>query len=322
MIFRRSPKPAAPQPEPAPVPPEAGSAPESAAADGAGAAPAAPPETWVPPGHFYSPIADLADLKAREAEVFDAEAPLPDVDLRPAAQRALWERFVAHAARFSLAATKDEAAAASQRYYAENDQFGPGDATIYAGMLLEHQPKRLIEVGSGFSSALFLDINARFFSGAIESTFIEPYPDRLLSLLSEADKTRTTLRREPVQSTPLNVFAALEPGDMLFVDSTHVAKAGSDVNHLFFRVLPGLKPGVLIHFHDIFHPFEYPKEWFFDGNRSWNELYLLRAFMMNNAHYRVLFFNSWFAHRHPECENALPNFWKNPGGAFWMRKER
>jgi hypothetical protein len=114
----------------------------------------------------------------------------------------------------------------------------------------------------------------------------------------------------------------LEAGDVLFVDSTHVAKAGSDVNHIFFRVLPALKPGVIIHFHDIFHPFEYPREWFFNGNRSWNELYLLRAFLMNNASYRVLFFNSWFAHKHPECREVLPNFWKNPGGGFWMRKER
>jgi hypothetical protein len=283
-----------------------------------------PPEitTWVPPGHFYSPIADLTDLAAREAVIFDINAPLPDIDLARAAQRALWDRLVAQAARFTIATAKDEAAAQGQRYYADNDQFGPGDATVYAGMLLEHKPKRLVEVGSGFSSALFLDINAKFFGGAIAATFIEPYPDRLLSLLTETDKANTRLLREPVQNVPLTVFAELDAGDVLFVDSTHVSKAGSDVNHIFFRVLPSLKPGVLIHFHDIFHPFEYPREWFFNGNRSWNELYLLRAFMMNNANYRVLFFNSWFAHAHPEYAGVLPNFWKNPGGAFWMRKER
>ncbi len=280
------------------------------------------PATWVPPGHFYSPIVDLGDIAAREATIFDVEAPMPDVDLQPAAQRALWDRLVAQAARFTIAAAKDDAAAAGQRYYYDNDQFGPGDATIYAGMLLEHRPKRLIEVGSGFSSALMLDINAKFFDGALTSTFIEPYPDRLLSVLSDADRARTKLLREPVQNVPLSVYGELEAGDVLFVDSTHVAKAGSDVNHIFFRVLPALKPGVLIHFHDIFHPFEYPREWFFGGNRSWNELYLLRAFLMNNASYRVLFFNSWFAHKHPECRDVLPNFWKNPGGGFWMCKER
>lgn len=284
--------------------------------------PPAAPATWVPPGHFYSPIADLDDLRAREDVVFDLEAPFPDVDLQPEAQRALWDKIVAQAARFTIAATQNEAAAAGQRYYADNDQFGPGDATTYAAMLLEHKPKRLIEVGSGFSSALFLDINAKFFGGGITPTFIEPYPDRLMRLLSEEDKKRTRLLLEPVQNVPLSVYSELEAGDVFFVDSTHVSKAGSDVNHIFFRVLPMLKPGVLIHFHDIFHPFEYPKPWFFNGNRSWNELYMLRAFMMNNASYRVLFFNSWFAHKHPECADALPNFWKNPGGAFWMRKER
>ena len=284
--------------------------------------PADAPATWVPPGHFYSPIADLADIAAREAMIFDPEAPMPDIDLQPGAQRALWEKFVGHAQRFTIAAHKNEAAAAGRRYYYDNDQFGPGDATIYAGMLLEHRPKRLIEVGSGFSSALFLDINAAFFGGAVAATFIEPYPDRLLALLGPADASHTRLLREPVQNVPLTLYGELEAGDILFVDSTHVAKAGSDVNHLFFRVLPALKPGVLIHFHDIFHPFEYPREWFFAGNRSWNELYMLRAFLMNNASYRVLFFNSWFAHAHPECRNALPDFWKNPGGGFWMRKER
>lgn len=279
-------------------------------------------QTWVPPGHFYSPIADLNDLAARESIIFDANAPLPDLDLQPAAQRALWDKLTAHAARFTIASAKEEAVRAGQRYYSDNDQFGPGDATVYAGVLLEHRPKRLIEVGSGFSSALFLDINAKFFGGEIAATFIEPYPDRLLALLSETDKARARLVREPVQNVPLELFAELQAGDVLFVDSTHVAKAGSDVNHIFFRVLPALAPGVLIHFHDIFHPFEYPREWFFNGNRSWNELYLLRAFMMNNANYRVLFFSSWFAHAHPECRDVLPNFWKNPGGAFWMRKER
>ncbi|MGE4065073.1 MAG: class I SAM-dependent methyltransferase [Rhodospirillaceae bacterium] len=278
--------------------------------------------TWVPPGHFYSPIADLHDIAARAKTIFDPDAPLPDVDLAAASQRALWDKFAAHAARFTIVFSQDEAARAGLRYYSGNDHFGPGDATIYAGMLLEHRPRRVIEVGSGFSSALFLDINAKFFGGEIAATFIEPYPARLLALLTDADRARTRLLRQTVQSVPLEVFADLEAGDILFVDSTHVAKAGSDVNHIFFRVLPVLKPGVLIHFHDIFHPFEYPREWFFDGNRSWNELYLLRAFLMNNANYRVLFFSSWFAHAHPECQDVLPNFWDNPGGGFWMRKER
>lgn len=285
--------------------------------------PAGAAATWVPPGHFYSPIVDLNDLAAREAVVFDTEAPIPDVDLQPMAQRALWDALVKQAQRFTIATAASEAAAARQRYYSDNDQFGPGDATVFAAMLLEHKPRRLIEVGSGFSSAVMLDINEKFFAGAINATFIEPYPEnRLLSLLGDADKARTRLIREPVQNAPLSVFGELEAGDVLFVDSTHVSKAGSDVNHIFFRVLPALAPGVIIHFHDIFHPFEYPREWFFGGNRSWNELYLLRAFMMNNANYRVLFFNSWFAHAHPECRDVLPEFWKNPGGGFWMRKER
>lgn len=298
-----------------------GRPPAGTAASPEAAPPPPAPATWVPPGHFYSPIADLDDLRARDAEVFDLEAPLPDVDLREDDQRRLFDTLLTHIARVPLAATADEAARAGRRYYSDNDQFGPGDAAIYAAMLMERKPRQVVEVGSGFSSAVLLDVNAAVFGGAIRCTFIEPYPDRLLRLLDEDDRARTRLIRAPVQAVALDTFAALEAGDILFVDSTHVSKAGSDVNHIFFRVLPLLKPGVLIHFHDIFHPFEYPRAWFFQGNRSWNELYLLRAFLMNNTRYRVVFFNSHFAHRNPDRRDALPPFRANPGGGFWMVKE-
>lgn len=277
----------------------------------------------MPPGHYYSPIANLEDLKAREAIIFDVDAPLPDIDLQPDAQVRLFAALTRHAATLTLAATEADADAAGQRYYSENDQFGAGDALVYAAMLLELKPARLIEIGSGFSSALMLDVNDRFFDSAIARTFIEPFPnDRLTKLLRGPDKQAARVISAPVQGVPLSVFAELQAGDVLFVDSTHIAKAGSDVNHIFFRVLPALAPGVVVHFHDIFYPFEYPREWFFNGNRSWNELYLLRAFLMNNRDYRVMFFNSHFAHANPEHADALPAFKQSPGGSFWMRKER
>lgn len=281
----------------------------------------AQPELWVPPGHYYSPIADLEDLKAREGEIFARDAPLADINLQSDAQIELFETLALHAAPLVLATTEAEANAAGQRYYSENDQFGVGDALVFAAMLLAFKPKRVIEIGSGFSSALMLDINDRFFASGIERTFIEPFPeDRLTALLRDTDKVAARVIPAPVQRVPISVFDELKAGDILFVDSTHITKAGSDVNHIFFRVLPALARGVIIHFHDIFHPFEYPREWFFNGNRSWNELYLLRAFLMNNRDYRVMFFNSYFAHTQPVRAAALPAFHQSPGGSFWMIK--
>ena len=274
------------------------------------------PRTWAPLGHYLSPIADLDDLRRRAGEIFDPDAPVPDIDLRLDDQRRLFETLAATAGRFAFTAAPDP----QRRYHSGNDWFGPGDAAIYAALLLHTRPRRVIEVGSGFSSALLLDVNEACFSGNIACTFIEPYPDRLLSLLKPGDLERVRLVRERAQDAPLETFDALEAGDILFIDSSHVAKAGSDVNTLFFRVLPRLKPGVLIHLHDIFNAFEYPREWFFDGNRSWNELYLLRAFLMNNRDYRIVFFNSAYAHAAGARRDLMPQFWVNPGGGFWMVK--
>jgi hypothetical protein len=112
----------------------------------------------------------------------------------------------------------------------------------------------------------------------------------------------------------------LEANDILFIDSSHVSKAGSDVNHLFFTVLPRLKPGVLVHVHDVFYPFEYPLGWLRQG-RAWNELYLLRAFLQYNTAFEMLFFNSFLWKHHKEQLAAkLPRMATNPGGSIWLRK--
>jgi hypothetical protein len=98
---------------------------------------------------------------------------------------------------------------------------------------------------------------------------------------------------------PIEVFDVLDDGDILFIDSTHVSKPGSDVNWLFFRVLPRLKPGVVIHVHDIFYPFEYHNDWLTE-RRSWNESYLLRSFLSYNNTFQITFFSSWIWQEHPE----------------------
>ena len=209
------------------------------------------------------------------------------------------------------------------RYFSENDWYGLGDAAVYFALIRLFKPKRIIEVGSGFSSAVALDTSDHFLNGMIDFTFIDPSPERLRSLLGAYHDSKVKVLTQTVQTIPVNEFAALASGDILFIDSTHVLKTGSDVSFELFSVLPSLKSGVVIHFHDVFWPFEYPKEWVIDDNRSWNELYALRAFLMNNSDYEILFFNHYFAnvHRAKVLEDC-PNLAGGLGGGLWLRKLR
>ncbi|WP_057846863.1 class I SAM-dependent methyltransferase [Bradyrhizobium retamae] len=184
------------------------------------------------------------------------------------------------------------------RYSNSSSYFNFGDAYIYSAFICELKPKLIIEVGCGFSSACALDTTERL---GIDTkfVFIEPNPDRLYKLLSPIDRTRSRILEMPVQDVGFDVFAELDAGDILFLDTTHICKTGSDVNHELFHILPRLKAGVLIHFHDIFDSWEYPLEWIGEQNRSWNEIYALRAFLMFNTEFEIVYFNDfmWRHHR-------------------------
>ena len=125
-----------------------------------------------------------------------------------------------------------------------------------------------------------------------------------------------------VQEVPLETFASLGENDVLFIDSSHVSKIGSDVNRLYFDMLPVLAPGVLIHIHDVAGNFEYPRDWLEEG-RAWNEQYLLRAFLMNNRDYRIELFTAWlFNIYHPFIAERMPMCARGGGGQMWLRKLR
>src|SRR3954454_11403434 len=174
-----------------------------------------------PPGHFYSPIPDLEDVRAREAEIFDRSSPqVPGIDLREAGQLALLPAFAASYADQPFG----EEATGGLRYGFTNDYFGHGDGLALYSMLRHLQPRRLVEVGSGWSSALALDVNDRFLEGRMECTFLEPYPDRLRGLLRPEDHDRVRIVEKPVQAVPDAVFTVRDPGDLLFIDSTHVSR--------------------------------------------------------------------------------------------------
>ena len=124
-----------------------------------------------------------------------------------------------------------------------------------------------------------------------------------------------------MQDVPLDTFDELERNDILFIDSTHILKTGSDVAFELFEVLPRIKQGVVVHLHDMFYPFEYPRNWVIDDNRSWNEIYAVRAFLTNNADFRILFFNDYFARFAKDLiERDAPHVLENVGGSLWLQR--
>jgi hypothetical protein len=273
---------------------------------------------YVPPGHYYSPIPD-PDAVAQLDAVFLNRVPhdLLGLDLNEAGQLALVQELAASYPEMPF----EDGRTPGLRFWFDNDQFGHGDAVMLYGMLRHLRPKRVIEIGSGYSSCVTLDTNARFFANQISCTFIEPYPERLLSLIQPGDRERFTLIPTPLQDVDVSVFEQLEAGDILFIDSTHVAKLQSDVNYYMFEILPRIAPGVYIHIHDIFYPFEYPLLWI-QQQRAWTELYLLRAFLQYNQQFSIALFNGYLWTYHRELMGQLmPTFLKNPGGSIWLRRE-
>jgi hypothetical protein len=276
--------------------------------------------TWRPPGHFYSPIPDLETLRPREDELFDCSLrALPGIDARVEQQLALMADF----ARLYRDQPWHDAPTDGRRYGFLNDQYSYSDAIFLFCMLRTARPARVIEVGSGHSSAAMLDTADLFLDSdgsRVDFTFIDPYPDRLHSVLRPEDHDRVRILDTPVQDVPLETFDALQANDVLFIDSTHVSKTGSDVNRLYFEVLPRLAPGVLVHIHDVHYPFEYPREWVFEG-RAWNEVYLLRAFLLFNRGFEIVCMNTALEHYQPAWfREHMPLCLENPGGSIWLRR--
>jgi predicted O-methyltransferase YrrM len=200
-------------------------------------------------------------------------------------------------------------------YYFNNDFFSCGDATVLFCLLRHWKPRRFIEVGSGFSSCAVLDTLAKFQDQQTRFTTIDPWPERLLDQLPPGF-AGLEVRREQVQQTPLALLDELHAGDVLFVDSSHVYAPGSDVEFLIDVVLPRLRSGVIVHFHDIFWPFEYPVEW---RDRNWNECQRVRDVVASGAVQVVLFNHYLSIHYADQLYAALPTCRKNPGGSLWLR---
>jgi len=271
---------------------------------------------FMPPGHFYSPVAALSDVRRDEGRIFARPRQIVGIELDEPGQLALLEELKVYYRELRF----PEQRTAGFRYWYENPAYSYSDAILLHCMIRHARPRRIIEVGSGYSSAMTLDTNELHFGNSIACTFIEPYPELLQSLLGLEDRQRVEIIGRRVQEVPLERLTALESGDILFIDSTHVAKAGSDVPYLYFEVLPRLKPGVFVHVHDIFSGFEYPHPWVYEG-RNWNEIYVLRAFLAFNEKFRIRIFNTFLEQFHEEWfAREMPLCLRNRGGSIWLQR--
>jgi Methyltransferase domain len=276
----------------------------------------APFVTWAAPGHFYSPVPDLTEIGNAADRLFAPRTSLPGIDLRHDEQLVNF-RELARLARESPIPSSPNATC---RYGTENPNYGIGDASMLQSMLRHLRPRRYLEVGSGWSTALALDTSEQFLEGSMSVTAIEPYPELLASCLREGDPVEVLA--QTVQSVPLERFRELEANDVLFIDSSHVLKTASDAHFLFTSVLPLLAPGVYVHIHDMFWPFEYLRHWIEEG-RAWNECYLVHAFLLFNDSFEIVLFNHYLAECHREViASELPAMLENTGGALWLRRAR
>ena len=267
-------------------------------------------------GHFYSPIVSPGEVKARESYLWAKTNSMGGIDLRELQQLELLDMLAPFAQTINYPVEKPKAEVG---YFYANDQFPVLDAEFLHVFLCHLKPKTMIEVGSGFSSLVSAHVNQLLLGGSLNFTCIEPYPRQFL-IDGVAGITRLIQRK--VEDIELEYFDNLESGDILFIDSSHVSKTGSDVNYLFFEVFPRLQQGVYVHIHDIFLPDEYPREWVIEQGRNWNEQYVLRAFLQFNTEWEVVWAANFMGTRHRAIVNKVfPRFpHLGSGGSFWIRR--
>lgn len=269
------------------------------------------------PGHYYSVVPSVAEIEAEgglpDPVMGDA---LPGIPLGTSRQLEVLHEL----SRFLCDSPLRSRANGEGRYHADNEWFQETDATLLHTLLRHLKPRRIVEIGGGYSTLVILDtIDQQHFPDPHLHT-IEPFADRLRSGLDSGDLSRITLTEKPLQNVAASLFSELADNDVLFIDSSHVSKCGSDVNRIFFDVLPALAPGVWIHFHDIFFPFRYPRKWIERG-QYWNETYLLRSFLLFNRAFEIVIWGDYLNQRKGE---ALAKFsshaYQDIVGSFWMRR--
>jgi predicted O-methyltransferase YrrM len=232
------------------------------------------------PNHFYWPLNDV-DFLAANAELWHGRGLPKGIDWDLDAQLALAAEMDGY--RHELADVPREPRPGHTEFVWENNAFGGADAVVYYGMVRSLQPRRVVEVGAGWSSLLLARALARN-AQPCAVTLVEPEPNPELFAVLPAD---WSVRRCILQHADLALFDDLQAGDVCLFDGSHCVRTASDVTWFFFEVLPRLASGVVVQIHDMLFPEEYLDRWVYDEGLSWNEQYLVQAFLMHNDAYHM-----------------------------------
>lgn len=269
--------------------------------------------------HFYEPVPELRSLGDSR---FRHESDLMGVDMRDAEQLALLERLAEYKLEYA-AFPPDPPGDHPLGFYVQNGQFGRVDPDVHHSLIRLLKPRRIIEIGAGYSTLVAAGAIRQNRSEdpaySCELISIDPQPAPFLSGVPEI----TRLLSQKVQDLPLDAVDELDAGDMLFIDSSHVLKIGSDVQYEFLELVPRVRDGVWIHVHDIFLPMEYPRPLVMEWHRFWNEQYLLQAFLAFNESFAVRWSSSWMARRHESAVRAAFPSYDLRGmtpSSFWMER--
>ncbi len=272
--------------------------------------------TLFPAGHFYSPIVNPKEIKEREGLLWNTTDKMVGIDMHVDEQLALLQALTPYISHINY--PQEQPLNSQTTYFYKNDQYPMLDAEFLFSFLCHSKPKHMIEVGSGFSSLVTADVNRRILGQSLDFICVEPYPRQFL--IDGVDGI-SRLICSKVEDLPLTFFDILDTGDILFIDSSHVSKTGSDVNYIFFNILPLLKKGVFVHIHDIFLPDEYPKRWVIEECRNWNEQYILRAFLSFNTDWKIIWMAHYMGLHHTNAvQKAFPRFPNGAGGSFWIER--
>jgi len=269
----------------------------------------------VHPRRFDSPLPLMEEIdRAKWAK----PRPLPGVDLRVSSALALVEQLLLFASELDPVPYERDGSSA---FWFNNLTFTDFDAAVLYTMLRLLKPKRYIELGCGFSSFMSTRALQRNHQEgtSCEAVYSDPHPALALELQGALPYGR--LLRERVQELPREMFAGLQSGDVLFIDTSHVLKIQSDVEHELLRILPSLASGVWIHIHDIFSPCDYPAEWIWRPLRlGLNEQYAVECLLSGGNRYQIEIPLHWLVREHlPAMQKLFPRG-RTPGQSLWIRK--
>jgi hypothetical protein len=272
----------------------------------------------VVPNHFYEPVPDTRNIPEG---FWERPSEMIGIDLNEAAQLSLLEEF-----RSKYKTEYEQLSnpkSAPLGFTLPNRSFSSVDAEILYCMIRYFRPNRIMEIGSGNSTLVSAEAilrNSRETGSVASLIAVEPYPN---GILEKGFPGLTRLTKAPVQSVPLKEFESLLENDILFIDSSHVLKTASDVQYEYLEIVPRVKKGVIVHFHDIFLPFSYPKAWVVNELRFWNEQYVLQALLAFNKSFAVLWAGNYMNHKHPNAlQQAFDSYsaQQTAPGSFWIKR--